>query len=338
MAALAYATLASEAHAQAPTAPFGTAQQTWTIGAAPPPVSYSVAPSTTTSASDLEVASLYALAAGYGVGTGIWLDAELSNRRPRLAIPSPAILGVAAPVGVFLLDRPRMPRGMPAAIATGMALGAGEGIGIASYQYVRSQAGDQWGFRGFARSVFIGSTVGIGAGYAAAVFMEPSPKTSLLLGSSVLWGTAVGSMFGYGGSKADSAFGDANDSASLGGLIGYNTGMLGAAALSTVWVPSYQSLTWMWIGFGAGLGVSLPVYLFYAGGDHDPRRGLILQGTAGNPGATRGSHFHDGYQRRCERRRDGFVWANPKAPVQVTGGGLMPIPGEWDFQISGLLF
>src|SRR3954447_17256094 len=86
MAALAHATLAFEAHAQAPAAPFGTAQQTWTIGAAPPPVSYSVAPSTaaSASASDLEVASLYALAAGYGVGTGIWLDAELSIDDPGL--------------------------------------------------------------------------------------------------------------------------------------------------------------------------------------------------------------------------------------------------------------
>ena len=67
-------------------------------------------------------------------------------------------MGLAAPVGVFFLDRPRMPRGMPAAIAAGMAIGAGEGVGIASYQFVHSKSDDEWGFRGFARSVFIGST------------------------------------------------------------------------------------------------------------------------------------------------------------------------------------
>ena len=213
-----------------------------------------------------------------------------------------------------------------------MALGAGEGIGIASYQFVHSRPATV-GFRGFARSVFIGSTVGTAPVTRRQSFMEPSPKTSLLLGSSVLWGTAVGSMFGYGGSKADSVFGDANDSASLGGLIGYNAGMLGAAALSTVWVPSYQSLTWMWIGFGAGLGVSLPVYLFYAGGDHDPRRGLIFQGTAGTFGLLAGSRVHDGYQ---GRRRASAMRAcseqNPRRPSRSPAAASCRSRGEWDFR------
>ena len=58
-----------------------------------------------------------------------------------------------------------------------------------------------------------------------------------------------------------------------------------------VWVPSYQSLAWMWMGFGAGVGLSLPIYLFYAGGTHDARRGLIFQGTAGTLGLVAGAVF-----------------------------------------------
>ena len=296
--------------------------------AAPPPVS---------TATDLEVGTLYGFSAGYGVGVGIWLDAELSIDDPGLKFMAPAILGVAAPVGVFFLDRPRMPRGMPAAIAAGMAIGAGEGAGIASYQFVHSDAADAWGFRAFARSVFLGSTVGTLGGYLTAVTMEPSPKTSLLLGSTAVWGTVVGSMFGYGGSKAGSEFGDANDSAALGGLVGYNVGLVGAAALSTMWVPTYPSLTWMWIGFGAGAGVSLPVFLFYAGGDHDARRGLIFMGTAATLGLVAGAVFTVDSKELGQSSGPGHLADRP-AWVQITAGGLMPVPGGIGFQLSGLLF
>jgi hypothetical protein len=304
----------------------------WSSGPGVAPPSYG--PSTSQPASDLEVGTLYGVSIGYGVGTGIWLDAELSIDDPGLRFLPPSILGLAAPVGVFFLNRPTMPRGMPAAISAGMAIGAGEGIGIASLQFVRAQADSEWGFRGFARSVFIGSTVGAGAGYVSAIAMEPSPRQSILIGSGVAWGTVIGSMFGYGGSAAHSDFGDANDVTSIAGFVGYNAGLLGAAGLSAVWVPTYRSLTWMWIGFGAGLGVSLPIYLFYAGGDHDPRRGLIFQGTAATLGLIAGSVFTIDSSEIGE--------SEPSKPstaaVQVTGGGLMPVPGGMGFTLSGVLF
>jgi hypothetical protein len=288
------------------------------------------------SASDIEVGTLYAFSAGYGVGTGIWIDSELHIDDPGLQFLAPAILGLAGPVGVFFLDRPRMPRGMPAAIAAGMAIGAGEGVGIASYQFVHSKSEDEWGFRGFARSVFIGSTVGTLAGAAAAYTMEPSPKTSMLLGSGVAWGTVIGSMFGYGGSNGD--FGQANDSTSLGGLVGFNAGLVGAGALSMVWVPTYKSLAWMWTGFGAGVAVSLPIYLFYAGGDHETRRGLIFQGTAGTLGLLAGAVFSLDSPDYTMSEGSGLFGGKKDAPIQVTSGGLMPVPGGMGLQVSGLLF
>jgi len=311
----------------------------WPGGAPGSPQQQAYPASSTPPASDLEVGTLYGVSAGYGVGVGIWLDAELKIDDPGLMFLPPAIFGVAAPIGVFLLDRPRMPRGMPAAIAAGMAIGAGEGVGLASYQFVRADDAGEWGFRGFARSVFLGSTAGAAVGYLTAVTMEPSPKTSLLLGSSVIWGSAIGSMFGYGGSAAASAFGDANDSASLGGLVGYNAGLIGAAALSTAWVPSYQSLTWMWLGFGAGVGVSLPVYLFYAGGDHDARRGLIVQGTASTLGLAAGAIFT--MDSKDFGASPGGLFGGTPGPEQrvtITGGGLMPVAGGMGVQVSGMIF
>jgi hypothetical protein len=302
----------------------------------PPP--YYQPTRSTEPASPLEIGALYGFSAGYGVGTGIWLDAELGIDDPGMRFLPPVILGLGAPVGVFLLDRPRMPRGMPAAIAMGMAIGAGEGVGIASYQFVTAKEGEGWGFRGFSRAVFIGSTAGTALGTAAAFTMEPSPKTSLLLGSGVGWGMLIGSAFGYGSTRASSPFGEANDGAALGGLIGYNAGLAGAAVLSTLWVPSYTSLAWMWMGFGGGVAISLPVYLFYTGGDHDPRRGLIFQGTAATLGLVAGAIFTmDSRDVAASPSSRQFAAERP-APLQVTGGGLMPVPGGVGFTVSGLLY
>ncbi len=289
-------------------------------------------------ATDVEMGFLYGFSAAYGVGTGIWLDAELGIEDPGIRLILPGVLGVGAPVGIYLADQ-QLPftRGQAAAVATGMAIGAGQGIGIASYQFVTADAEDVWSFKGFSRSVFVGSTLGAAAGYAAAVTMEPSPRTSLLLGSSVVWGTAIGSMFGYGATNPDRGWGESNDGAALGGLIGYNAGLVGAAAISSVWVPTYKSLVWMWSGFGIGTGASSVVYLFYAGSDHSPRRGLIFQGTAATLGLAAGAAltFND----TSDIAENDVPWQNAKPnSVFITGGGPMPVPGGMGLQLSGILF
>jgi hypothetical protein len=296
-------------------------------------------PSSSRTATDIELGSLYVFSAGFGVGTGIWIDAEAGISDPGLQFIAPAILGLGAPAGVFFLNRPTMPRGMPAAIAAGMAIGAGEGAGIASYQFVVSKEQSAWGFKGLARSVFIGSAVGTGAGFAAGYYMEPSPKQSLFVGSGVAWGTVVGTMLGFGASAGHSDWGDANDAAALGGLIGYNAGAAVAGALSMVWVPSYQSLAWMWSGFGIGAAVSLPVYIFYAGGDHDWRRGLIFQGTASMLGLAAGAVLT--MDSKDSARASERVLAKTDAPppaLAVTGIGMMPVRNGLGFQVSGALF
>lgn len=311
----------------------GQGGQTWGPGYGGAQTAY-----TAPRATDLEMGFLYGFSAAYGVGTGIWLDAELGIEDPGIRLILPGVLGVAAPVGVYLADQ-QLPftRGQAAAIATGLAIGVGEGIGIASYQFVTADKADVWSFKGFSRSVFIGSTVGAAAGYAAAVTLEPSPKTSLLLGSGVLWGTAIGSMFGYGATNPDKGWGESNDGAALGGLIGYNAGLVGAAVLSTVWVPTYKSLVWMWGGFGVGTAGSSIVYLFYAGSDHSPRRGLIFQGTAATLGLVAGAAltFYD----RDDIAADDAPWQNAKPNgVYIIGGGPMPVPGGMGLQLSGVLF
>ena len=240
--------------------------------------------------SGTEITVLYSAAAVYGVGMGVWLGAEAKIKDPGLFLIAPAVLGVGAPLGVYLLDNPSLPRGMPAAIATGMVIGAGEGIGISSYQFVSATSADAWGFRGLSRATAIGATLGGVGGFALGYLQEPSPKSSLLTTSGVLWGGAVGAMFGYGASGKGLGYGRANDSAALGGLIGFNVGLAAAAGLSTVYIPSYRALSYMWIGAGVGAAVSLPVYLAYAGKDSPPaKRGLVFSGTATTVGIVAGA-------------------------------------------------
>ncbi|PIE06033.1 MAG: hypothetical protein CSA75_01660, partial [Sorangium cellulosum] len=228
--------------------------------------------------SEVEIGSLYGVAAAYGVGMGIWVDAETGLDDPGLQFVPPIVLGVAAPVGVFFLDDPPMDRGMPAAIATGMVIGAGEGLGIWSYQFTSQEEDDAWGFRGLSRAMTLGGAVGGGVGFAMSYYQEPSPKSSVLLGSSALWGSVVGSMIGYGCTEEGLEYGEANEGASLGGLIGYNLGLGAAAGLSAVYVPSWESLAWMWIGGGIGAAAGLPIYLAYAGSEKPAKRGLVFQG------------------------------------------------------------
>jgi hypothetical protein len=274
-------------------------------GGAPPPYQ---PPARTPKRDDVEIGFLYATSVAYGVGTGIWFSSELGISDPGLFLIPPAILGVAAPVGVWFLDEPEMDDGHPAAIAAGMAIGAGEGVGIWSYQYVTATEEDAWGFRGLARATTIGATAGAVGGYAVGYYLEPPPKSTVLATSAVAWGAAIGSMFGYGVSEEGVGYGLANDSASLGGLIGYNLGLGAGAASAIVHIPTWEQIGWMWAGAGIGAAVSLPVFLFYAGEDTPPaKRGFIFMGTATTLGIVAGAVFGAGYADDYEigkRKRD----------------------------------
>lgn len=306
-------------------------------GYAPPPPGYYPPPGapgkTKKDSTGLEVAYLYGTAIAYGVGLGIWLDAEFEIEDPGLMLIMPGVLGLAAPVGVYVLDHPPMPEGMPSAIATGLAIGAGEGLGFASYQWVTADEPDELSFKWLARAEVIGATVGGAAGFVGYYFLKPSPKTNMLLTSSVVWGSVLGSEFGGGASNGD--WGETNDSVSLGGLIGFNVALAGAAGLSTVWTPSWDQLGWMWGGLAIGTAVSLPVYIFYAGSDYDARRGLIFQGVAGTLGLAAGAFIGRPDKKGAIVENDDF---DHDQFARIVGGSLMPVPGGAGATLVGQLW
>jgi hypothetical protein len=260
-----------------------------------PPPGYAPAPvaqPASRAASGFELGTLYAASAAYGIGLGIWLDSEIGLEDPGLLLIAPAVLGIAAPVGAFFLDKPSMPRGKPSAIAAGLALGAAEGLGIAGTQFVASDKSEAWGFRGLARSVAIGATVGGVGGYLIGDLQNPSPKLSAMVASSALWGTLIGGSIGYGASAAGIGYGHANDSGAVGGLTGFNVGLLAGIGISLLAVPSYKQIAGMWEGAGIGAAASLPVFLFYTRDDGPPaKRGLIFSGVAMTLGIAAGAIF-----------------------------------------------
>jgi hypothetical protein len=277
---------------------------------------------------------LYVTAAAWGVGTGIWLDALFEIEDPGLRFILPGILGIAAPVAVFLADRPAMPEGLPSAIAAGMIIGAGEGLGIASTQWVTSEEENEWGFKGLATSEFIGSTVGGVGGGLFYYFLKPHPKNNVFLTSSVFWGSLIGSEFGGGASESFALWGDTNDSVAVGGLIGFNVALVGAAGLSAFWTPSWDQIGWMWGGLAIGSVITAPVYIFYAGSDYDPRRGLIFQGVAGTLGLAAGALIgrpdKKGALVKQELERPKFA--------RILGGGLHPVDGGLGVSAYGELW
>jgi hypothetical protein len=279
----------------------------------------------------LEMGALYGVSAAYGAGIGVWISTEVGISDPGLFLIPPALLGLAAPVGVYFFDQPRLKRGVPAAVAAGALIGAGEGLGVWGYQVVSAKEADEWGFRGLARAEALGSTLGAAGGLALGYFQGPSPKSSLLLSSSVVWGTAVGAMFGYGATHSPQPYRISNDGAGLGGLIGFNVGLAAAAGLSTVYVPSYTSLAAMWLGGGIGFAASLPVYLLYARDGGPPaKRGLMFSGVATTLGIGAGALL-------TLRSTDSAEADHPPRFAEVYGFAPMALPSGAGIQVLGAL-
>ena len=281
--------------------------------------------------SNSEMTFLYTTSVVYGVGVGIEFSAEAGIKDPGLFLIAPALLGIAAPIGAYALDQPTMHRGVPTAVSVGLLLGAGEGLGIAGTQMVVASSANAWKFRGLSRASALGATLGGVGGWLAGTWLEPPPNTSLVALSGAIWGTAVGSMFGYGASPGNYPYGRANDWAAVAGLIGYNLGALGAAGLGTATLLSSKQIAWMWAGAGIGAAASLPVFLFYAGEGGPPaRRGFVFMGTATTLGIVAGAIFSADNTHMARTRSDQYL-AGAEPPFEILG--ILP---WWNAKDAGL--
>jgi hypothetical protein len=171
-----------------------------------------------------------------------------------------------------------------------MFLGTAEGIGIVSMQYVNTSKKNDWGFTELTRGTAIGSTAGAVGGYLLGYYFEPEPEVSLFVSSGGLWGTAIGSMIGYGVTPGREDFREANDTISVAGFVGLNVGAAGAFGASLLFEPTARQIGFMWAGAGIGAAASLPIFLLYAGDGGPPaRRGFIFTATATTLGIAAGA-------------------------------------------------
>ena len=294
-----------------------------------------------------ELASLYVTSAIWGVGTGVWIDMEAGVDNVGVGFIAPVVLGVAAPAAVAIVDgaafRDGMPEGLPSAVSAGLVIGAAEGLGIASYQSVTASDADAWGIRGLSRSVFLGSTVGGIGGGLLGYFLEPAPETNVFVGSATVWGATIGSFLGGGASAAGADWSQTNDSLALGGLVGLNLAVVGAATTSVFWTPSYNQIAWMWGGMAIGAVATTPIYFYYAlADDEDTRRGLIFQGVGGTIGLVLGGILGKsrptGPAAGMAAVDDNTTSEVDDRPIRLYGGGLMPVDKGIGLQLQGALW
>jgi len=252
---------------------------------APPPAPYYAPPPRSPYRSPNEMVFLYGVGAAYGVGTGIWLDALAHLSDPGLASLAPLILGAAVPVGVYLWDyQQELDRGVPSSIATGLLLGGVEGIAISGLQWQLTGNGgpNTWNFQTWTSITFATSTLGGIGGFIFGEWIQPDPRSLALIASGSGWGALTGILFGSGVVSAGS---DTKDGAAVWGFAGYNLGVLAAGAASMVYVPSYETLKYMWAGEMLGILATTPIYLFYVNGG-EVRHGLIFNAVGGLAGLT----------------------------------------------------
>jgi len=229
-----------------------------------------------------EMGFLYGMSIAYGVGTGVWIDGLAKLSDPGLAILAPIGLAAAFPIGVYFWDDyDRLHRGVPSSMATGLALGAAEGIAISGvhWQHTGGGAISSKTFQGYSTLTFLSATGGGVGGYFFGEWLRPDPRSLAFIASSSAWGAIAGTMLGAGAST-----GDWKDAASIVGFVGYNAGIAATGALSTFYVPSYNSLKYMWLGYVAGTALSSVVYFFYLSSDANPRHGLIANAAGGLAG------------------------------------------------------
>jgi hypothetical protein len=229
-----------------------------------------------------EMAYLYGVGFAYGVGTGVWIDSLAKVSDPGIAFIAPALLGAAVPIGVYAWDyNQEFDRGVPSSIATGLLLGGVEGMAISGLQWqlTGNDGPHTWSFRTWTTITFATATGGGLGGYAFGEWLRPDPRSLALISSGAGWGAIAGTLFGSG-----VASGDWKDGAAVWGFAGYNAGILAAGAAAITYVPSWQTLKYMWLGDLLGTLATTPVYLFYIGSDSDPRHGLIANAVGGLAG------------------------------------------------------
>ena len=234
-----------------------------------------------------ELFFLYLATPVYGFTTGFWLDSLISKARATTSYgnDSPTIgaffVGLGATglsaLAVAMLDGgKKLKYGAPQSITTGLAIGFGEGVGMAIWAGNRA-SDSKSSYVQFTSYLWGLSTVGIIAGSAVAATIPTTPGRSAWVGTtSLASGFVLGGLAGaltppaintyYGGySSPDSSpsFRNLGITAAIGGLAGLGAGVLTAPLLS----PSIARVRFIDLAWLSGGALSLGFCVAYASGN-----------------------------------------------------------------------
>jgi hypothetical protein len=254
---------------------------------APPQVAPAIPPSKQKRSAD-EATVLYAAGAGYGIGTGIWIDALAGVKNPGTAIIAPIVGGTAGFFGVYAWDKnTTLYRGVPSSTALGVALGTSYGASLGLMQLANSDRGNHWSFATNATVSWVFATGGAVGGYAFGEFFRPDPRAAAFIGTGSAMLLTSGLLVGLGAGGTAFRSSETRQTAQAGSVTSFvalNLGVVGIGALATQWTPSFQTQKYIAYGYGAGTvgGTVLGLALGAAG--KDSQKGLIVGGLGGLAG------------------------------------------------------
>jgi len=283
-----------------------------------------------------ELATLYATAIFYGIGTSAWLALQAEPDDVAGALIPFATLTPAAVGVVVLADSFRpMRHGVPHAVAAGMYLGFGEGLWLAGFQraYASAHEGiEHWGPQRISTALWLSATAGGLAGGLIGAVNRPTPGRVSFTASSAIWSGVLGASLAHAFNPDASERGQL---AYLAGGLAYNAGLLAGIVFGPVIAPSVKRVRYTDLG---GLFGALLVGGSYAllAGDADSRVGMGLAALGGALGlgvaawATRGmppDRSHDRLQPLLGQR----------APRPALTPTLLPTRGGFFAGFSGEL-
>lgn len=217
-----------------------------------------------------EMAQLYVAAAAYGIGTGLWLAVQTEPESVAAVTLPTLALGVAAPVGVYLLDDHSTLRyGTPTAILSGLTVGLTQGALWTTYYQAQARAEDEFTGRTMATLVWLPTTLGaVAGGVLGETFGTTPGRAELVAAGSTLAATFTGLLTA---ALLPDDIQRPDDYVALSAALASNAGAVGGWFLGRAWSPSIARVRYLQLGaLGGGAGSAL-LFLTFAGKDSEPR-------------------------------------------------------------------
>ncbi len=226
-----------------------------------------------------EMSFLYMTAAGYGAGTGLWIDAQTEPDSLRGWILPPLLLAGVAPAGAYALDSVGKPLkyGVPQSIAEGILIGAEQGAMLAWWLYARSGDRDEPNVQHMASMAWGSATVGAVAGGLLGSTLGATPGRASFVGSTALWG---GVAFGLSTGAVSPDDTERDDRTALASAIGVAAGTLGGAIVAGPLSPSPARVRLTDLAALGGGVLMAGGYLAFTDGEFEQRTTLGM-GTVG---------------------------------------------------------